>query len=474
MKYKYRHTKIIFTVGPSSESEEMLEKLQVAGADICRINMAHASHEWVRTVCGRIRSVSKKTGKNMVIMMDIKGPEIRTGDLKEPVDLVFGDRIDLVIKPDLKPDPNVLAVSVNYPGIVEDVNVGNVIILDNGLLRLEVVAKTSDCLSCQALNPGRLGSRRHINLPGIKVNLPSLTQKDYADIALAIELDVEFFALSFVRQAADIDLLRQYLRDSGSQARILAKMEDQSAVANIDSIIEASDGVMVARGDLGVECPYETLPIIQRSTIRTCIRRGKPVIVATHMLESMISAPVPTRAEVSDVANAVFEQTDCIMLSGETTTGRYPVECVQVMSRITEQIESIAEPSYRTDLKFHRPKDKMLRSAVILAQELKNAGLVVFTRSGYLAQVLSSLRPVGVPICAFTDKPILHKQLDLLWGIEPFLIPFDDDPEITVQQAFRVLKEANWVNPGDWQVVVMNILTLSGKMVDSIQMRQVD
>ncbi|OYV47878.1 MAG: hypothetical protein B7X06_02445 [Verrucomicrobia bacterium 21-51-4] len=180
----------------------------------------------------------------------------------------------------------------------------------------------------------------------------------------------------------------------------------------------------MARGDLGVECPYEQLPIIQRSTVQTCIRRGKPVIVATHMLESMIQAPMPTRAEVSDIANAIFEQTDAIMLSGETTTGKYPVECVQVMSRIAEQIESIAESTHRTDLKLHRPKDKLLRAAVGLAQDMKKAGIIVFTRSGYLAQIVSSLRPIGSPICAFTDNPILFRQLHLLWGIEPFFIEF--------------------------------------------------
>ncbi len=472
MKYQYRHTKIIFTLGPATAEEAVLEKIFLAGAVICRLNMAHATHAWTREMIRRIRRVSERIEKPVALMMDVKGPEIRTGDLPEAVDLKPGQKIDLLVCPEALQE-GTLGVTVNYPGIVNDLEVGNTILVDSGLIRLKVAEKFADRLHCEVLIGGRMGSRRHINLPGVHVGLPALTEKDLQDIAVGMEEGIEFFALSFVRQASDIDLLRQHLKAGGSQARIIAKIEDQSAIANIDSIIEACDGIMVARGDLGIECPYEELPIIQRSTVNACIKRGKPVIVATHMLESMIMAPVPTRAEVSDVANAVFEQADCVMLSGETTVGKFPVECVEVMTRIAEQIESNAEPSFRPDLKLHRPKDKLLRSAVALAQDLKKAGIIVFTRSGYLAQILSSLRPVGCPIYAFTDTPMLFRQLHLLWGIEPFLTEFSKDPEVTIKNAFMCLHGKHWVRKGDWQVVVMNVIH-GDKVIDSIQLRQVE
>lgn len=472
MKYQYRHTKIIFTLGPATSDEAVLADIFRAGASICRLNMAHANHTWTKDMIARIRHVSEKTHQAVALMMDIKGPEIRTGDLAEPIELVLGQSIDLLMHPDAQQD-GIVATTVNYPGMVHDVEVGNTILVDSGLIRLRVKEKYTDRLRCEVIIPGKLGSKRHINLPGVHINLPALTQKDLGDIQVGIEAGVEFFALSFVRQASDIEQLRQYIKAGNSPARIIAKIEDQSAIANIDSIIEACDGLMIARGDLGIECPYEELPIIQRSTINACIRRGKPVIVATHMLESMIDAPVPTRAEVSDVANAVFEQADCIMLSGETTVGKYPVECVKIMARIAEQIESNTEPSFKNDLKLHRPKDKLLRSAVTLAQDLKKAGIVVFTRSGYLAQILSSLRPIGCPIYAFTDDVVLYRQLHLIWGIEPFLSAFSKDPEVTIKQAFTLLHEKRWVKKGDWQVVVMNVIH-GERIIDSIQLRQVE
>ncbi len=472
MKYQYRHTKIVFTLGPATAEEEVLEKIFAAGASICRLNMAHATHSWTREIIRRIRRVSERVKQPVAIMMDIKGPEIRTGDLPEPVELQVGQALDLLVHSDSE-EEGILGVTINYPGIVNDLKVGNTVLVDSGLIRLKVVEARPDRLRCEVLIGGRMGSRRHINLPGVHVNLPALTEKDIKDIAVGIEEKIEFFALSFVRQASDIDLLRQHLKAGESQARIIAKIEDQSAIANIDSIIEACDGLMVARGDLGIECPYEELPIIQRSTVNACIQRGKPVIVATHMLESMIMAPVPTRAEVSDVANAIFEQADCIMLSGETTVGKFPVDCVEVMARIAVQIESNTPPSCRPDIKLHRPKDKLLRSAVGLAQDLKKAGIIVFTRSGYLAQILSSLRPIGCPIYAFTDNPILFRQMHLLWGIEPFLTEFSKDPELTIKNAFLSLHSKHWVRKGDWQVIVMNVMH-KDKLIDSIQLRQVE
>ncbi|HCR36761.1 MAG TPA: pyruvate kinase [Opitutae bacterium] len=475
MEQGYRHTKIIFTIGPASSDEAVLERLIRAGADTCRLNMAHATHEWTREIIRRVRRVSERVGKPVAIMMDVKGPEIRTGVLEAPIALSFGDRIDFVLDGAPAVD-GVPAVSVNYPGILEDVAEGAIVLVDNGLMRFRIIEIQEDRLKCEVVIGGMLTSRRHVNLPGTTVNLPPLTEKDKEDIAVATEEEVDFIALSFVREARDVELLRDHLREIDSPARIISKIEDQTAIANMDAIIEASDAIMVARGDLGIECPYQTLPVIQRKIIQTCIRRGKAVIVATHMLESMIDSPIPTRAEVSDVANAVFEKADCIMLSGETTVGKYPVECIEVMSKISLEIENTTEHNGVAggpEVMLHRPKDKMLRSAVSLARDLRKSGIIVFTRSGYLAQMLASMRPMGCPISAFTDDPVLYRQMKILWGIEPFLLKFSKDAEVTIREAFERLKEKDWVQEGDWQVIIINVLA-GEQVIDSIQMRRVE
>ncbi len=471
-KEAYRLTKIIFTLGPATEDEAMLERLIVAGADVCRLNMAHADEEWTRTMIRRVREVCRKTQRHIALLMDVKGPEIRTGDLEEPVDLVAGQLIDLLPTPGAS-EGGVFAVGVNYPLMGGDVSVGTTVLVDSGLIRLEVVSTAAARVRCRVVVPAKLTGRRHINLPGVKVRLPALTAKDRADIAVGVEEQVDFFALSFVREADDIDILRRLLSDLKSQARIVAKVEDQSGISNLDEIIVASDAVMVARGDLGIEVPMEDLPLFQKRAVEACIRHRKPVIVATHMLESMITSPVPTRAEVSDIAGAVWSTADAIMLSGETTTGRYPLECVQFMKRVAGRIEESERKGYNAELPLKSNKDRLLRSAVVLAQELGDSGIVVFTRNGQLPQTLAALRAKRCPIYAFTDEPQVFRHMLLIWGVEPFLMRFTEDPEETIRGAFAYLLRRNWVRPGDWMVVVTNVL--AGKQtIDTIQMRPVD
>lgn len=477
MKTDYRHTKIIFTIGPATESEDALEGLIKAGVDICRLNMAHASHEWTRETIRRVRTVCERVGRQVAIMMDVKGPEIRTGDLPAPLDLIKGETFDFITEGELeeKLEEGIRGVTVNYPKLNRDVEIGATLLVDSGLVRMEIVEIHEDRVRCRVVIPGPMGNRRHINLPGVKVSLPALTQKDKEDIGIGLEEAIEFYALSFVREADDLDILRRYLKDKGSAAHIIAKIEDQSAISNLDEIITAADGLMVARGDLGIECPFEELPLIQRTAVNQCIREKKPVIVATHMLESMIESPLPTRAEVTDVFNAMYETADCVMLSGETTVGKYPLECVNVLNRISKQIEGSSERGFRDDINLKTPKARMLKSAVVLAQDLPNAGIIVFTRSGYLAQVLSSLRPAKVPIYAFTDNPILFKQLLIVWGVEPFLIDFSEEQEVTIQAAFHRLKNSQneWAVPGDWMVIITNLLA-NNTVVDTVQMRKVE
>lgn len=475
MKNDYRHTKVIFTIGPATESEEVLEQLITNGADICRLNMAHANREWVETTVARINKVCKKVGRQIAIMMDVKGPEIRTGDLPEPIELQIGDIFDFKTIPDSTEhdDPNIRSVGVNYPKLNENLKPGDVILVDSGLIRLTCTEVFNDRVRAEVRIPGPLGNRRHINLPGVHVDLPCLTKKDKNDVLLGIEVGVSFFALSFVRSADDLDILRRYLNDHDSQAQIIAKIEDQSAITHIDEIIQACNGLMVARGDLGIECPYEQLPMIQRRAIHQCIAQQKFVIVATHMLESMIQSPIPTRAEVTDIANAVHEQTDCIMLSGETTVGKYPVESLMVMNRICREIEHHKEASYNKDLILRDPKSKLLGSAVQLAQDLNKASILIFTRNGRLARTLAALRPTKCPIFAFTDHEETFKQLLPLWGIEPFFMDFKHISEETNLRAMKILVDKGWLEPNEWMVIISNVIH-GKRVIDSVQMRRAE
>ncbi|MBP7373253.1 MAG: pyruvate kinase, partial [Opitutaceae bacterium] len=436
-----RRTKIIFTLGPATESEEMLEKLIRAGADVIRLNMAHAKHDWTRAVIKRVREVSRRVGRDVAIMMDIKGPEIRTGDVAAPIELKAGEIFDFTVRPGGAGEGSeeIRSVNVNYQDLVNDIKVGDIVLVDSGLLRFEVLERNDRHIRCKVLTPGQLTSRRHINLPGVKVNLPSFTDKDRGDALVGLEAGIDFIAMSFVREAADIEQLREFLRWHDSRVQIIAKIEDQSAIANLDEIVRACDVLMVARGDLGIECPYEELPIIQRRAVQTCQALGRPVIIATHMLESMITQPMPTRAEITDVANAVYELADCVMLSGETTVGRYPLESVLMLDKISRRIEADQLQQGETPRPMILTSDKMkvLRSAVVMANELPGSAILTFTRRGFIAQGLAALRPLQAPILAFTPHEETFRQMRLLRAIEPWYMPFASDPDTTIENAIN-------------------------------------
>jgi pyruvate kinase len=469
MSVYYRHTKIIFTLGPSCEQESVLREMIEEGVDICRINMAHATHEWTREVIRRIHSVSRSMNRPVGVMMDIKGPEIRIGDIDGTWDLKVGDRVRLACFPEGM-SQNVRSVMVNYPGMVQDVQPGNRILVDNGLIQFQVEAVTEHAIDCSVLIPGVLKSRRHVNLPGVNVRLPAITEKDKADVRVGVEEGVNFFALSFTRKPEDVKELRAFLDSLGSQAHIISKLEDQSAIANLEGIVKESDGIMVARGDLGIECPYEQLPIIQRKIIRECLAQAKPVVVATHMLESMTYAPLPTRAEVSDVANAIFEQTDAIMLSGETSVGKYPVECIRTMKQIAFEVEKSCQFNYNESIELCTTRAKMGRAALILAQELGNVPILVFTRRGSLPQILSALRPTQCPIFAFTSNIHSYTKMGLFWGVKAFLIEPSEDPADNLQEALNTLKKEGYIESQTPIVTLTNVL-INNELVYSLQVR---
>jgi pyruvate kinase len=361
---------------------------------------------------------------------------------------------------------------VNYDGLVDDISVGDVVLVDNGVMHMKVLEKNSNRIRCEVLTAGTLGSRRHINLPGVKVNLPPLTEKDLADIAVGAQVGVDFVALSFCREAADILELKRVLREHGSNAHTIAKIEDQHAVKFVNDIIKASDAVMIARGDLGIECAMEELPIIQRRIIKRCIQIGRPVIVATHMLESMIENPLPTRAEITDVANAVFEQADAVMLSGETTVGKYPVECVKILDRVSRRIARSGGAGYAKEAIVDTTRMKTVRSAVTLANSFSNAKIVVFTRRGFMADHVSHLRPEAAPIFAFSPSAEVVRRLSLNWNVHPIQMGFGVDPEHTIADAEVELARRGLVKKGD-QLVILSDVMAGSEVFDSIQLREV-
>ena len=463
-----RKTKIICTLGPATQKTETLQQLIQKGADVFRFNMSHAGHGWVREQVARIRQLSHKTARSVAILLDTQGPAIRTGDLKKDLDLKRGDVLEFTVRGARKIEK--YSVDVNYPGFVGDVSVGDTILVDSGLLKVAVIKKGKNRVLCKVITPGKLGSRRHINLPGVHVNLPPLTKKDIIDLTLGVELGVDFVALSFVRRKSDLEELRRFLVKKKSHAMIVAKIEDQSAVKQLDEMIAAADVVMIARGDLGIELPMEELPIIQRRIVKQCIHLGKPVIVATQMLESMIQNPVPTRAEITDVANAVFEQTDAIMLSGETTIGRYPVECVQVLHRVALRIERSGGAGYAKDVLLEDARQKLVASAVVLANSLPGSKLIVFTRHGIMARHVSNMRPQHAPIFAFTPSEKVCRQLAMSWGACAIQTEFTKDPNKTIATAEKFLCDNKLAVSGD-QLVILSDLRAGETLVDCVQLR---
>jgi len=466
-----RKTKIVATLGPATSAPATIAALMDAGTNIFRLNMSHAPHDWVRRVVQDIRAASGERRQHIGIMMDTQGPAIRTGDLSVPLDLKPGQKFTLTVRGERSEEEH--SVDVNYANFVNDINVGDTVLLDNGALQMKVLAKSGNKVECEVLTEGKLGSRRHINLPGVKVSLPAMTSKDIADVKLGLEVGVDLVALSFVREARDLLQLKEHFAGVQNPPLVIAKIEDQQAVKNLDEIVHEADAIMVARGDLGIEIPYEELPIVQRRIVKTCLRVGKPVIVATHMLESMIESPMPTRAEVTDVANAVYEQTDAIMLSGETTVGRYPVKCVEVFNRIAERIERSGGANFFEQAELTQARQKVVKSAVVMANELKADAILVFTRHGGMARFTSWLRPRYSRIYGLCARDNVARGLALSWGVTPMVIPFDMiNPENTIESALKTMIDEGHLKKGNTAVIIGSIL-VGDQIVDAVQMRVV-
>jgi pyruvate kinase len=455
-----RKTKIICTLGPATSSYEMIEKMHEAGMNIIRLNMSHASQAWALRMIEHVVELNKHSTFPVGILLDTQGPEIRTGVRESDLDLKAGDEISITVRDGVSVEES--SIRIHYEELLDTVNVGDKITVDNGLINLEVLEKNNNLMRCKVLDGGKLGSKKHVNLPGIRVNLPAITQKDREDILFGLEHELDYIALSFVREADDVLQLRQLILDNkpekASTIKIIAKIEDQQGVNNLEEIIKVSDGIMVARGDLGVEIDLAELPNTQRRIVRLCAEYGKRVIVATHLLESMIENPIPTRAEVTDVANAVYEEADAIMLSGETTVGKHPLRCIKYLDSITRATEVKKGLGFTQNLVKNTDKEYLAATAVELAEALSAKGIVVVTRHGIMANFVTNCHPQRSPIFAFTNIGVTRRIMTMNRYVFPFKIEFSKDPEETLARAFDQLKLKVGFMSGDKVVVISDLL----------------
>ena len=450
----YPRTKIVCTLGPASDNRDTLRSLMEAGLSVARLNFSHGTHEQHAATVALVRSTASELGRPVAILGDLQGPRIRIGDLAEPRQVNDGEDIVLVAGEDAGPGQ----LPTTYEHLCNDLKVGDRILVDDGLIEFVVLEVGTHSVTTRVLHGGIVKSHKGMNLPGVMVSAPSITDKDWSDVAFAVEHRLEYLALSFVRRAQDIAELREKIP---KDMLVVAKIEKDSALANIESIVRASDAVMVARGDLGVELPFEEVPIAQKKIIALCNKLGRPVITATQMLESMITHPRPTRAEASDVANAIFDGTDAVMLSAETAAGQYPRLAVEAMSRIIMEIEKHPRVVRTDERRFTADAAVSTEQAIAAAatsavRSLGAPALIVFTKSGFSARIVASHRP-GVPILVLTDQERTYRQLALVWGVIPCLVPHCDTYWDMVTLALEQVRVHELARAGDRVVVTAGV-----------------
>ncbi len=445
-------TKIVCTLGPATTSRESIEALFDAGMSVARINFSHGTHETHAARIALVREIAAARQQPMAVLGDLQGPRIRIGVLEDPVMVTAGDDLVLCREDQAKPGE----MPVTYEHIANDVNTGDRILVDDGLIELVVLDVAGPRVRTRVVFGGEIRSNKGLNLPGVAVSAPSITEKDQVDVAFAIEQDLDYVALSFVRRADDINLLRAMLPKG---MLIVAKIEKDTALTQIESILLASDGVMVARGDLGVELPFEEVPLVQKRIIRLANQLGRPVITATQMLESMIHNPRPTRAEASDVANAILDGTDAVMLSAETAAGAHPRLAVEAMSRIIKEIEQHPTPKHddRRIAPGMASVEETIAAALVTAVRMMGVpAVVVFTKSGFSARIVSAQRP-AVPILGLTDQNKTYRQLSLVWGVVPKLVPPSDTYVEMFAHGRAALLEGGLVHAGDRVIVTAGV-----------------
>ena len=440
-----KQTKIVCSISDFRCDVEFLRKLFFEGMNVVRMNTAHATKEGMTQVIKNVRAVSPHIG----ILIDTKGPEVRSTTVKEPISYKTGDVVKIFGRPEMESTHDI--VNVSYKDFCRDVHEGDHILFDDGALDMLVMENTGPMIVAQVQNDGVLGSRKSVNVPGVHIDLPAITERDRSNILFAIEQDIDFIAHSFVRSAADVKAVQDILDEHNSDIKIISKIENQEGVDNIDEIIEASYGIMVARGDLGIEIPLERIPGIQREIIRKCVHARKPVIVATQMLHSMITQPRPTRAEVTDIANAIYMRTDALMLSGETATGKYPIEAVKTMSTIAEQAERDRQRLSGFDIPLSpncSQKEYRAYAAIDSTRRLGVAGIIADSMTGEVVRYLASFRGPK-PILAICYRDKTQRLLNLSYGVIPVFQQDANSPEFTFLAALRMLKQKGYVTMDD-------------------------
>ncbi|KAG4984117.1 hypothetical protein JHK87_028866 [Glycine soja] len=451
-----RKTKVVCTIGPSTNTREMIWKLAEAGMNVARLNMSHGDHASHQKIIDLVKEYNAQSKDNVIaIMLDTKGPEVRSGDLPQPINLTTGQEFTFTIRRGVGTAD---CVSVNYDDFVNDVDVGDMLLVDGGMMSLVVKSKTEDSVKCEVVDGGELKSRRHLNVRGKSATLPSITEKDWDDIKFGVDNKVDFYAVSFVKDAQVVHELKNYLKSCDADIHVIVKIESADSIPNLHSIITASDGAMVARGDLGAELPIEEVPLLQEEIISICRSMGKAVIVATNMLESMIVHPTPTRAEVSDIAIAVREGSDAIMLSGETAHGKFPLKAVKVMHTVALRTEATIPggqmpPNIGQVFKNHM--SEMFAYHATMMSNTLGTSTVVFTRSGFMAILLSHYRPSGT-IFAFTDQKRIQQRLALYQGVCPIYMEFSEDAEETFTRALDLLQKQGMVKSGEEVALVQS------------------
>jgi len=453
-----RKTKIVCTIGPASDSLEMLTRLLNAGMNVARLNFSHGTHEEHQARIQSIREAAKQTGRSIAILLDIKGPKIRTHKFENgQAELKDGSIVAISMQEVLG---TVNKFSVTYEGLYDDVEIGSRLLIDDGLLELEVIEKTNGELQAKVLHGGMIKDHKGVNVPNVKIRLPGVTEKDIQDIIFGVGQDVDYIAASFVRKAEDVLEVKHILSmHHALHVGVIAKIENQEGIDNIDSILEAADGLMVARGDMGIEIAAEEVPIIQKALIKKCNLAGKPVITATQMLDSMQRNPRPTRAEASDVANAVFDGTDAIMLSGETAAGQYPLQSVQMMNRIAARVEkSLHYPDLQRDRMNQQAKTPEIigQAAAHAALSLQAKAILAPTMSGYTAKMISKYRPQA-PILAVTCDKAVQRQLSLIWGVHALWSDSINTTDEMIQNSVIAAKNENLIAKQDVVIITAGV-----------------
>ncbi len=446
-----KKTKIVCTLGPASETKEILRELIKNGLNVSRMNFSHGSHEEHKGRMDLVKEIREELNQPVAILLDTKGPEIRTGQFDLPEVFLEEGQIFTITMKDVV--GNKERCSVSYKELVNDIKVGDTILIDDGLVGLSVKEIKEDDIICTVQNSGIVKNHKGVNVPGVKVNLPAITDKDKSDIEFGIEQGIDFIAASFVRKVSDVLAIREILEENNAtHIKIISKIENQEGVDNLDEIIKVSDGIMVARGDLGVEIPTEEIPVVQKLMIKKCNEAGKPVITATQMLDSMMRNPRPTRAEVTDVANAIYDGTDAIMLSGETAAGKYPMEAVKTMSTIAKRTEETMQEMKRQKNKSKNVTDAISYATCTTAASLEASAILSSTASGHTARMVSKFRP-ECPIVATTSHNHVMRQLALTWGVLPVIREKSTSTDQVIQNSIQAAKDANYVQENDIVVI---------------------